>query len=299
MADYTQVRDALVGALAGTLYPGGTAQPSITGRPFVVYGGWPNPADLDNDLPVRRTHVNVWPTNTEKVIDTTQSDWTTLADPATTLTLTVAGQTVTVGGTVSTPQNVALVVDGRGYVYAVQPADTLTSIATALATLVALDFPGTSSSGAVVTIPKGLTLSLDFVNQVYQSANPHDAVISPRVGGFGTSQREVRRVQRTFQITVWAGRPDDRDQVNGLLDAAMNALDRLNLPDQTYGSLRYIGSRPSDGAQKEHLYRCDLLYAVEFSATETRSDAQIVITTTNVSAGPSLDAQFPIATIVE
>ncbi|SCU75525.1 putative phage protein [Cupriavidus necator] len=279
MAGLADVSNALVALIAQIAYPNGTSQPSITGQAIKVYPGWPVPAVLTADLKAGKAHVSVFPTATEKIIDSAVSEWRELSAPATTLTLTLAGQAVTVGGTVSTPQNAALVVDGKGYVYGVQPADTLASIATALAALVAVDQPATST-GAVVTIPGA-------------------KAISPRVGGAGTSVRELRSQSRVFMVSVWANCFDARDPLADALDSALSGTFHLQLPDGMTAALRYQSSRQDDSGQKEGIYRRDLMYAVEYSTTETRTDTQITVTETNVSAGSSLDAQFPIKTIVE
>ena len=278
MAGLADVSNALVALIAQIIYPNGTGQPSITGQPVKVYGGWPTTTVLMADLKDGKAHVSVFPT-TEKVVDTAVSEWREMTAPTNTVTLTLAGQAVTVGGAVSTPQNAALVVDGKGYVYGVQAGDTLTSIATALAPLVAVDQPATSA-GVVVTIPGA-------------------KAISPRVGGVGTSLRELRRQERYFQITVWANCFDAREPLADALDAALSGTFHITLPDGMSADLRYKASHQDDSGQKESVYRRDLIYAVEFSTTQTRTDTQITVTETNVSAGPSLEAQFPIATIVE
>ncbi|MEN7527021.1 hypothetical protein [Cupriavidus sp. DL-D2] len=280
MAGLAEVSAALVARIAQIVYPNGTGQPSIIGKPIKVYGGWPSPDVLTKDLKADKVHISVFPPNgLEKIVDTAFSDWRTLVEPSITLSLTLAGQAVTVGGTVSTPQNAALVVDGKGYVYGIQAGDTLTSIATALAALVAIDQTATSA-GAVVTIPGA-------------------KAISPRIGGAGTSIREVRRQERSFRITVWANCFDSRDPIADLLDAELSGTVHLTLPEQMTATLRYKSSSQDDSGQKEGVYRRDLVYAVEFSTTQVRTDTQITVTETNVSAGPTLADQFPIATIVE
>ncbi|WP_454751688.1 hypothetical protein [Cupriavidus necator] len=279
MAGLADVSNAIVALIAQIAYPNGTSQPSITGQAIKVYPGWPVPAVLAADLKAGKAHISAFPSATEKIIDSAVSDWRELSPPATTLMLTLAGQAVTVGGTVSTPQNAALVADGKGYVYGVKAGDTLAAIATALAALVAVDQPATSV-GAVVTIPGA-------------------KAISPRVGGAGTSIRELRSQSRVFMISVWANCFDARDPLADALDSALSGTFHLTLPDGMTAALRYQSSRQDDSGQKEGIYRRDLLYAVEYSTTETRTDTQIAVTETNVSAGSSLDAQFPIKTIVE
>lgn len=279
MADISDVSSALVSLVAGIAYPNGTSQPSVVGHDVLVYGGWPNPVQLVADLKANRIHVSVFPQpNMLRIVDTAFSDWSAAATPANTVTLTLAGQAVTVGGTISTPQNAALLVDGKAYVYAVQATDTLTTIASALAALVAVDQAATAS-GAIVTIP----------NAKY---------ISPRVGGVGISQRETRRQEQTFMVSVWANCYDQRDPIAGLIDAGLSNTPHLVLPDQS-AALRYRNSRQDDSQQKERIYRRDLMYAVEFSTLGTRTDYQITVGVENITAGPSLDAQFPVKAIVE
>jgi hypothetical protein len=280
MTGLAEVSNALVALIAQLVYPNGTGQPSIVGKPVKVYGGWPAPDVLTKDLAAGKVHISVFPPNgLEKIVDTAVTDWRTVVEPSITLTLTLAGQTVTVGGAVSQPQNAALVVDGKGYAYGVQSNDTLTSIATALAALVSADQPATSS-GPVVTIPGA-------------------KAISPRVGGAGTSIRELRRQERAFRITVWANCFDSRDPIADLLDSALSGTFHLTLPDGMSATLRYKSSSQDDSGQKESIYRRDLVYAVEYSTTQVRTDTQITVTKTNVSAGPTLADQFPIASIVE
>lgn len=279
MADLSDVANALVTLAAAVAYPNGTAQPSVINADVRVFAGWPVPALLDADLAAGKVQVSVFPMpGMERVISSAFGDWTAPSPPINTLTLTGSGQTVTVGGTVSTPQNAALVVDNKAYVYAVQAGDTLASIATALAALVNADQSATAG-GAVVTIP----------NAKY---------ISPRVGGVGTSQRETRRIEQTFMLTTWAPSPVLRDQLASKIDAALSGQSKLGLPDQG-AALRYRRSNQDDGSQKAGLFRRDLVYAVEYSTYVTEADYQITATVENVSAGPSLDAQFPIKTIVE
>ena len=71
---------------------------------------------------------------------------------ASALTMGISGQTVTIGGTVGSPQNANVTVNGKTYSYAVQPSDTATTIATGLVTLIGADIAGTSSLNGVLTI---------------------------------------------------------------------------------------------------------------------------------------------------
>jgi hypothetical protein len=186
-------------------------------------------------------------------------DWQTLATPAIALTLTVAANTITVGGTPFSPLNAVVTVDGLDYLYPVQPGDTLTSIATGLAALINED-TATSSSGPVITLPGNHR-------------------ITTRVGAVGTIIRETRRQKRGFQITFWCPDPASRDAIVPPVDAALADLDFLALPDGSVGRLIYERTRVSDRVEREGLYRRDLFYSVEYPTTDTGIAAEIVSTT--------------------
>ena len=68
------------------------------------------------------------------------------------LNVSTTGQTVTFSGSVATPQNASVTVNGKVYSYAIQSGDTTTSIASGLATLIDTDIPGTTSSNGVLTV---------------------------------------------------------------------------------------------------------------------------------------------------
>ncbi|MDE2468746.1 MAG: hypothetical protein KGL35_08385 [Bradyrhizobium sp.] len=279
MADISDVSTSLVAIIAGALYPNGTSQPSVVGAPVAVYPGWPTASQLDADLAGfsngqgGRLHVTVFPTPTEKSEPAYRMDWQALTINAATLTATISGQTVTLSGTVSTPQNVALLVDNAGYVYPVQPADTLTTIATALAALV----PGATSSGAVITVPNGAKLT------------------AARTGGSGTMQRELRRQMRVMQITAWADTPANRDALAQAVDAALSAIPRFVLADQTQARLLYQSGRQIDDQSKANLYRRDLMYSVEYSTTQTTGATDVVIGVETFAAGVTGVDTYPVS----
>jgi hypothetical protein len=280
MSDVSDVSAALVGLIAQALYPNGTAQPSVTGYPTVIYAGWPTSSQLDADLAGfsnglgGRLHVTVFPTPTEKRDPPYRTQWEELTVTAPTLTATITGQTVTIGGTVATPQNVALIIDNAAYVYAVQPTDTLTTIATALAALVA----GASNTGAVITIPAGA------------------AIRAARTGAGGTMQREIRRQTRRMQITVWADTPANRDATAVAVDVALSAIERMTMPDQTQARLLYEASHQIDDQSKANLYRRDMLYSVEYSTTQTVTATTVIVGEESSGAG-ELSATFSISPI--
>lgn len=269
MADLSDVESALVALIAQTVYPNGTSQPSAAGIPVKVYAGWPTQSQLDADLAAGTAHVTVFPRAEERNTTRYSKDWQGLSTSTPTLTLTVAGQTITVGGTVppaGNPHNVSVLANGQSFAYAVQPTDTLTSIATALATLIAAGIAGTTSSGAVITLPSSARIA------------------AARVGVTGTLIREIRRQERVFQLTVWADTPAHRDAVAQPVDVALAATQFLTLSDQSAARLIYKSCIITDLLQKAKLYRRDLLYIVEYATTQTATATQITQEQINLGA---------------
>jgi hypothetical protein len=280
MADVIDVQNALVALIAQTLYPNGTSQPSIVAAPCKVYPGWPTQSQLDADLIAGTHHVTVYPSPTERNTTRYPKRWKTLAITAPTLTLAVNGQQITVGGAMPAPFsacNMAILVSGKNYVYAVQSTDSLASIATALAALLAADYPGASSLGAVITVP-----TVGYI-------------ASAKVGTTGTSIREIRRQEKVFQITAWCDTPAHRDAVVGPVDVALAATQFLTLADGTAARLIYKSTLVDDAKQKAKLYRRDLIYTVEYATTQTATDTQIVASQSNFSDQPT-GATAPVST---
>lgn len=275
MADLSDVLNALVTLSAQTIYPNGTANPSVANAPVIIYAGWPIASRLDDDLAVGKVHVSIYPRPEERNTTRYSRDWQTVSINAATITLTTTLTTVTVGGTVSSPQNATLQVNGKAYSYAIQPADTLTTIATALAALVNVDTPATSL-GAVVTIPAAYK-------------------IVARVGTTGTSIRELRRQERTFQIVVWASTPTLRDAVIQPLDVALTSLNFITLVDTSAARITYKSSPITDNLQKDRLYRRDLFYTVEYATTQTQINTAVTDIQANFSDQPT-GATAPVGT---
>lgn len=269
MADISDVQNAMVSAIAQLLYPNGIGLPSLTGVPTTVYGGWPQSAQLDADLAGfangkgGKVHVTVFPNGTESNVTRYMSDWVPLGNTPATLTLAIAGQTVTLGGTVSLPQNVALLVDGLAYTYAVQAGDTLTTIATALAVQV----PGATNAGAMITVAST------------------SRIAAARAGGIGTAYRELRRQKKVVQVTIWADTPDHRNVTAAAIDGAFASLNFMNLPDGSAARMIYQSSITDDGTQRANLYRRDLKYSMEFATTQIADATEIVVAQENIQTG--------------
>lgn len=287
MADQADVSNALVSKISQILYPtgiSGPTAPAITGVPTLVYAGWPTSSQLDADLLALakgqangRMHVTVFPPKgMERNMTRFPREWQQVAPAVQTLNLTANGQTVTVGGTVSTPQNLMLMVGYQPVVYAVQSGDTLVSIATAIAALI----PGASAAGGIITLPASAILT------------------AARVGATATAIREIRRQQKVWMVTVWADTPAHRDIAAQAIDLVLADLAFLVFPDTSAGRLIYKGSNCEDNFSKANSYRRDLLYSVEYGTFQTEVETQITQIDINVSAAVAGVPPFnPVVTV--
>lgn len=272
MASVTDVSKALVALAAQAIYPNGTAQPSVISADVIAYPGWPNSQTLEDDLARGKCHVSVFPRPEERNVSRYPEDWKQVSVKSATLALTIAGQTVTVTGTIpaaDNPHNLAVLANGQGFVYTVQPTDTLNGIATALAALIAAAIPGTTSAGAVVTLPTSARIS------------------AARVGVSGTVARELKRQQKKFQLTVWANSPDRRDAMGNAIEVALAPIRFLVMPDGFAARILYQGQTERDEQQKVMLYRRDLFYTVEYATTQTTGGTQVITEQFNVGAQDS------------
>lgn len=276
MADMTDVADALVGIIAAVVYPAGIGQPPAGGVQAKIYQGWPEPQALKADLAQKIAHVTVFPTANVKITTRHMAEWQQIAAPAPTLSATAAGTTITLAGTVTLPQAVCLIVDGQDFAYGLQASDTLASVASALAALVNASRPA-SAAGAVVTIPGARS-------------------IAARVVANGTSAKEVAREQRVFTVSIWADCFDNREPLAKVITPPLADLTRLNLPDGTVATCEYAGSQQIDTEQMQGIYRRDISVSVDYGTIVTRTDNQVGIVQTNLSA-KALDVSVPLKTI--
>lgn len=266
MADSFDVMTVLAQKLTSIVYPGGTAQPSITGAPARVSLGWPTPAEIDADLLASKDNISVFALPGGQNATRYGNRSHRIGDPSiATLGWTVAGITATLAGTVSVPQNIGIIVDNVAYTYAVLAGDTLASAAAALAALIAVDRTCTSL-GAVITIPAARQ-------------------ITARVGTVSNVGRELARQKECYQLTIWTADVARRKILLNAIQAAMADTPRIAMPDGFGARLRYRNGTPEDDVQKSLLYRYDLFYEVEFAITATRTAPQAIAWTVTIYGG--------------
>jgi len=158
---------------------------------------------------------------------------------ASALTMGISGQNVTIGGTVGTPENATVTVNNKTYSYTVQSTDTPTSIATALSALVAVDIPGTSSSGAVLTVGGTGTINSAASNVTNVASYTTDqATINTGYNvNYGVSSNNpaiqqmvagLRYLQAAGNATDATTYASDMQQATTLLSSASSGLQTLN-----------------------------------------------------------------------
>jgi hypothetical protein len=242
---------------ASALYPGQNPPSgnSVAGIPVLVEAGWPDPASLDKmvaDFQASnpRAQFTIYPRTTEKNTTRYSRQWAQTGDPqAKTFTLTGSGQVITVGGAQPSTfygQNFAVFVSGKAYVYRSLQSDNPTSIAAALAALIVVDIPGTTSTGPAITVPSPARIG------------------TLRVGTQAPISQEVKRQEREFQLTGWAPSPALRNLVASPIDIVVGQTPFLTFADGSKGRLLYKGSPFTDFDQKQGVFRRDLIVTVEY-----------------------------------
>src|SRR6187200_1742098 len=98
MADQSDVENALVDLVSAALYPTGADERSVPGPDCRVYRGWPSSAALDADLDAGWINVTVFPGGGTAQTTTRFAEQWMGSSKQPTLTIAVAGTSVTFGG---------------------------------------------------------------------------------------------------------------------------------------------------------------------------------------------------------
>ena len=268
MSDVSDVENVLVSTVAGMVYPNGTSMPSIINVDIRVGRGFPLPKSLDADLAANVVNINVAAVyGMYKQTTRFEKKWQPGASNPATIVATVDNdaRTITLSGTISTPQSVMSIVNGVGYPYVILESDTLESIAAGIAALI----PGANSSGAVASIPSAYSIIV-------------------RIGVQGNSIKEVGRQQQVFEITAWTTTNNNgyalRDSLCGQLTPLLDDLVWLDMPDGLQANIWKTKNLSTDNMQKERLLWRSLYYTVEYATTLSRKDYTITETLLNLSA---------------
>lgn len=264
MADIYDVQVVMAQLAQEAVYPNGLSQPSVAECAVRIFPGWPLPNTLDSDLTARNAQISIFPSNIARSTTRFYTYWDTVSINSPTLTLTVNNNTVTVGGTVSTPQSCMVFSNNVSYSYVVLPSDTLNSIASALAALI----PHASAINNVITI----------------SNNPIGVL--GKVITTGQSLRELAREMRMMLVSIWAPSPQIRSVLGNAIAVLFSSTYRPELPDGSYGQLSYSGSREEDILEKVKCYRRDIHFIFEYGITQADTNYTIGDNVINLTTTP-------------
>lgn len=250
MADLSDVTSAMADLATAACYPNGPSAPSVTGHRVSVFEGWPLPEQLDqikNDV----AFVSIYPVDSSnasviQVFDTPQ----VVVAPVHGMTVAGSDGQATFSGQPNPGEYATVVVGhGAGYTYVASQGDTTSTVAAALATQIAAGYPGTSATGATLTIVGAPAFVV-------------------RIGAPGTLGQALHRERPRIQITVWAPNHQRRSIIAAAVDVALKRSFRLTLPDTSQATLTYERTVTLDSEQKLGIYRRDLFYTAEYATID-------------------------------
>jgi hypothetical protein len=277
MADIADVRNAMVAIAGAAVYPNGSLYPSAIAAagPIMTVPAYPQPSDLAGTFmsPISEGGQNgvvVAIYDSGPARDTTRffPETHVGALPSPTLSWTVSGNTATLSGDPTVPQNLCLLDGHTDYVRAVLPTDTLAGIATAMAAMI----PGASSTGPAVT-----TTNLK----------------AARVGVVAPTTKEVGRQVSMLRVSVYAATDAIRSSVVQTIKPVLDDQTRMTLAD---GSIAWIRPGTEISAwptTKLGLAQSILTYLVEYPTVRLGTAAQAIAWIVNISAngGPVIEYQ--------
>lgn len=278
-------------ALAIAAIPESQLSP-VSSSMVAVGAGYPLPADLDrvaesisipSTPPVPQALVTfyapsgLWQNTTRYPLN-----WIIRSPAVVTLTasLDVTGTVVTLAGsTPATGQNIALIVGAgiaaKAYVHQATAADTLDTIAAALAGKVSVDTPA-SATGASISVPAAYALTV-------------------RIGGQGIVIKEIMRQNDRFHAMVWAPDPITRDAIAGPLKSALAATTRMTLADGMAARVITRGDFLIDDPEKIGLYQRTLLYDIEYPTTIQAPATAIILPEVDLNSAGAIVSETPTA----
>ena len=249
-----------------------------------IYAGWPLPETLDADMaagtpqgsaPV--VNVSVFAqAGLERNTTRYPQEWENQTSTDCTLTATISGATITIGGTVTAGHYVTLHIGGIAFSYAAQASDTLASVAAALVALIAVEMTA-SAAGAVITVPSTM-----------------GGRIVARCAAPGTAVRELERTMQRFIVTIWAPNNACRVATARIVRPALAVLDYFSLPDGYVAELKYESSADIDRSGKQSLSCRDIFYWAEYPTTQTMVAYPITTFSAGIEADPASTEIAPL-----
>ena len=250
MADISDVLDAIATIVSAACYPSGTSVASITGNQITIGQGWPIPTDLDAAFKAQppQSYVSVFPMAGAANVEQVTADPVVIVAPVHGMSASIdaTGLIVTVTGSPNVGEYLTIETNNdKAYSYAAVQGDTLATVCASLAALIAADWPGTSSSGGVITL-SGPTY------------------VTVRIGAPGTMGEIIHRQKHQIMVTVWAPTPTDRTTIGAAVDVALKNNLRIMLPDTSAAILTANTTNFIDDGENAGEYRRDLTYIADF-----------------------------------
>lgn len=295
MADIADVLAAFNTAITAAIYPNGMSQPSVAllnGKPINcrVAAGWPTPETLDPDMAAGNPpgcapiiNVSIFPQpGLEKNTTRFPRDWYVQTTNVCSMTATISGLTITIGGTVTATHYVTIHLGNNAFSYAANSNDTLATVAAALQALMAANpnISGSSVLNNVITVPAVMGGRI-----IVRTAAP------------GTASVELERSMKRFIVTIWAPNDAYRVAVARIVRPALAAIDFFSLPDGYAGELKYESECDIDRSAKQSTMRRDIFYWVEYPTTQTVPSYPITSFITEIEIDPpgSVITPLPLA----
>jgi hypothetical protein len=249
MADISDVLTAISNIAVAACYPNGTGNPSISGNPITVAPGWPIAEQLNNGFKAvpPQSFVSIFPLSGASAIDQVTADPVVIVAPAHGMSASIAPSLViTVVGTPNVGEYLTVEVNNtKAYSYAAVQGDTLSTVCSNLAALVAADWPGTSAVGGVITL----------VGPTY---------VTVRIGAPGTMGEIIHRQKQQVQVTVWTPDPATRTTIGAAVDVALKNTLRLTMPDTSACILTFNATHFDDSRENGGVYRRDMIYLADY-----------------------------------
>lgn len=261
MADISDVIQLLAEKVETVIYPDGIDNPSIIGQTVPIYKGWPIRNKLDEILKGKGTAISIFPTESIRPSPVqTYRDYKQVQREVPTITATVLGNTVTIGGVVDAGKAIMVHVGNKPYSYLVLITDTLHTVAQNLALLI----PNSSVIGSVITINFSVVVTAKVISQVLCS-------------------RELGRQDALFRIIFWCSDPIIRDKIVPPVDIFFRENYQLVLPDGFYCHIFYQKLQYIDALQLQDVIREDLFFKVQYATTSSLFFTEIGHITENIS----------------
>lgn len=248
MASLGEVRDRLVALATTAVYPLGTSSPSVTGKEVIIGAGWPLPKDIDTAMSAGYSIVSVWPVPggagaAEQLFEQPY----VVKQPVIGMSVALGTSTITLSGTPNVGEYATSSIDNQ-YTFSVTAlaGATAASMATQLAAAIAVQYPGTSAIGGVITV-----------------VGSH--LVECGLGAVGTVSQMVWRQKQMIRVVIRSPSDVDRNTLENAIDPLFKSTNRLTFPDQSQGFLFFYVVIENDTSERVGEYQRTLIYTVTYS----------------------------------